>query len=429
MIYALGVVAFVVGLAVSVGLHELGHFAPAKRFGVKVSQFFVGFGPTLWSTRRGETEYGLKAIPLGGFVRLVGMLPPERDRDPHDLRTFDTGLFTQMAADARAQDREHIGDGDLDRLFYRKPVWQKVIVMAGGPAVNVVLATICFAVVLMGFGIEKPTTTLQAVSDCAISDVEVGRACTDKDPVSPARLAGLREGDQIKVFNGHRVTEWDDLTRRIRANGSKVATIEFIRDGATHEVQVPTAVIVRAAMDDPQRQEDVGFLGVVPAMSTERQGPGYVATFMVDAVTSTGIAIAHLPARMVDVAKAALGAERDANGPISVVGASRVAGELVTIDEPSWSERVVRIVGLLGSLNLFLALFNLIPLLPLDGGHVAGALWEGARRRLAGLRGRPDPGYVDVAKMLPLAYSVGFILIVMSVILIYADIVNPVKLS
>ena len=146
MIYALGVVAFIVGLALSVGLHELGHFLPGKRFGVKISQFFVGFGPTLWSTKRGETEYGFKAVPLGGFVRLVGMLPPEKGQDPHDLRKFDTGLFTQMAADAREADREHIGDADLDRLFYRKPVWQKVVVMTGGPMVNVFLAIVCFSV-------------------------------------------------------------------------------------------------------------------------------------------------------------------------------------------------------------------------------------------------------------------------------------------
>lgn len=429
MIYALGVLAFVVGLALSVGLHEVGHFLPAKKFGVKISQFFVGFGPTLWSTRRGETEYGVKAIPLGGFVRLIGMLPPEKDRDPHDLRKFDTGLFTQMAADARAADHEHVADTDADRLFYRKPVWQKVIVMAGGPTVNVILATMCFSVVLMGFGIEKPTTTIQAVSDCAISDAEAGRACTDADPVAPARRAGLRAGDVITAFNGHRVSGWTDLSKRIRDNGAHTATVRFVRDGTSHVVQVRTAVIVRAALNDPSKQEGVGFLGVAPALVAQRQGPLYVATFMGTAVKATGMAIVHLPARMVDVVKAAMGDKRDSNGPISVVGASRVAGELVTLDKPTSGQRIVRIVGLIGSLNLFLALFNLIPLLPLDGGHVAGALCEGARRQLARWRGRPDPGYVDVAKMLPMAYGVGLILIVMSVILIYADIVNPVKLS
>ena len=150
---------------------------------------------------------------------------------------------------------------------------------------------------------------------------------------------------------------------------------------------------------------------------------------MWDTTTRTAEAIAHLPARMVDVAKAAFGADRPEDSPISIVGASRVAGDLVTVDEPTWAERAQRILTLLASLNLFLALFNFIPLLPLDGGHIAGALWEGARSRWARMRGRPDPGPVDVAKMLPVAYAVGITLLVMSVILIYADIVNPIRIS
>jgi membrane-associated protease RseP (regulator of RpoE activity) len=161
----------------------------------------------------------------------------------------------------------------------------------------------------------------------------------------------------------------------------------------------------------------------------QRQGPGYVVDVMGDYVSGTASAIVHLPQRMVGVVKAAFGGEREANGPISVVGASRVAGELVTTDDPSWAERAQRVLALLAGLNLFLAMFNFIPLLPLDGGHIAGALWEAIRRPIARLRGRPDPGYVDVAKMLPVAYGVGALLMLMSVILIYADIVNPVKLS
>jgi membrane-associated protease RseP (regulator of RpoE activity) len=144
---------------------------------------------------------------------------------------------------------------------------------------------------------------------------------------------------------------------------------------------------------------------------------------------ATAEVIVHLPQRMVDVAKAAVGAPRKTDGPISVVGASRVAGELVTVDNPSWRERSIRILALLASINLFLALFNFIPLLPLDGGHIAGALWEAVRRGWAKLRGQPDPGYVDVARMLPIAYGVGALLLVMGVLLVYADIVNPVRLS
>lgn len=433
MIYALGVVVFLVGVALSIALHEVGHMWPAKKFGVKVTKFFVGFGSTVWSTRRGETEYGLKAIPLGGFVKLVGMLPPEREERDVDghliVRSSDTGLFTQMATDARAAEYEDVDPADEDRLFYRKPWWQKVIVMAGGPTVNLLIATFGFAISFMAFGIQVPTTTVSYVSDCAIADAEYGRACTDDDPVTPAKKAGLQSGDEITSFNGEAVTDWNELTSLIRDNGDRRATIGYERDGVAREASVNTSVLARASVDDPERTERVGFLGVAPEFTTERQGPVFVVQEMGSMIGQTAVALVHLPARMVDVAKAAVGAERQQDGPVSVVGASRVAGELVTMDDPTWAERAQRVIGLLASLNLFLWLFNLIPLLPLDGGHIAGALWEEARRRIARWRGRPDPGYVDVAKMLPIAYGVGLVLIVMGVVLIYADIVNPVRIS
>ncbi|MEJ7636171.1 M50 family metallopeptidase [Aeromicrobium sp.] len=429
LIYTLGVVAFVIGVAISIGLHELGHMYPAKKFGIKVTQFFVGFGNTLWSFKRGETEYGIKSIPLGGYVKLVGMLPPAKDADPHEVRKTNTGLFTQLISDARNAEYEHIEDKDLDRLFYRKPWWQKLIVMAGGPTVNILIAIVLFTIVFMGFGALTPSTTVQAVSDCAISDAEAGRTCTSEDSVTPAKKAGLLADDKITSFNGAKITSWDQLTGLIRANGSKEATIGFERDGSPREVSVATSVLARADVDDPTKTVDVGFLGVTPTQSYVRQGPGFVASVMGDYVVGTTQAIIHLPERMVGVTKAAFGAEREADGPISVVGASRVAGEMVTVDDPTWPERIQRVLVLLAGLNLFLALFNFIPLLPLDGGHIAGALYEAVRRAFAKLRGRPDPGYADVARMLPVAYAVGALLMLMSVILIYADIVNPVSIS
>jgi membrane-associated protease RseP (regulator of RpoE activity) len=429
LIYTLGVVVFIVGVVISIALHELGHMYPAKKFGIKVTQFFVGFGNTVWSTKRGETEYGFKAIPLGGYVKLVGMLPPAKDADPNEVRKTNTGLFTQLISDARSAEYEHVQDKDLDRLFYRKPWWQKLIVMAGGPMVNIVIAVFLFAVVFMGFGALTPTTTVAAVSDCAISDAEAGRTCQPTDPQTPASKAGIEPGDRITSFNGESIPDWERLSEVIRANGSREATIEFVRDGRAMSATVATSVLARADLDDPTRTVEVGFLGVTPTDRMERQGPVYVAEVMGDYVVGTAKAIWHLPVRMVDVTKAAFGAERDPEGPISVVGASRVAGESFTIDDPTWSERAQRVLVLLAGLNLFLALFNFIPLLPLDGGHIAGALWEAVRRGIAKLRGAPDPGYVDVAKMLPVAYAVGALLMLMSVILIYADIVNPVSLS
>src|SRR5690606_34636541 len=272
-------------------------------------------------------------------------------------------------------------------------------------------------------------TTVSQVSDCAIPDAECGRTCTDDDPVTPARKAGLQPGDRIVSINGQEEREWADLTAVVRRNGDREATIVYERDGRTEQVVVATSVIARSSHDDPERVEQVGFLGVSPTFRVERQGVGFVVTEMGRMIGATAEALVHLPERMVAVAKAAFGAEREADGPVSVVGASRVAGELVTLDDPTWAERAQRLISLLAGLNLFLWLFNLIPLLPLDGGHIAGALWEQARRVVARWRGKPDPGFVDVAKMLPVAYGVGLVLIVMGVVLIYADIVNPVRLS
>lgn len=429
LIYALGVIVFAVGVVVSIALHEVGHMYPAKKFGIKVTQYFVGFGRTVWSFRRGETEYGLKAIPLGGYVKLVGMLPPGKNAGPHEVRATNTGMFTQLISDARDAEYETITDADEERLFYRKPWWQKLIVMSGGPLVNVGIAAVLFGAIFMGIGALAPTTTIDSVSDCAITDAEAGRTCNANDPVTPAKKADLQPGDAIVGFNGKAVTDWTQLTKLIRANGDQQATIAFIRDGERQSRSVNTSVLARTSQTDPTKTENVGFLGVSPTFDYERQGPVFVVQTMWDYTAATADVIWHLPQRMYAVAQAAFGAEREADGPISVVGASRVAGELVTYDNPSWTDRTVRVVGLIASVNVFLALFNFIPLLPLDGGHIAGALWEAIRRGWSKLRGRPDPGFVDVAKMLPVAYVVGALLMIMSVILIYADIVNPVRLT
>ncbi|TXJ07047.1 MAG: RIP metalloprotease [Aeromicrobium sp.] len=435
VLYTIGVVAFVLGIAASIALHEVGHMWPAKKFGMKVTKFFVGFGTTIWSAKKGETEYGVKAIPLGGFVKIVGMLPPDAahaaaNADGHiQVRDTNTGLFTQWASEARDAEYEDVEPEDYDRLFYRKPWWQKVIVMAGGPTVNLVIATVLFTISFSGFGVNMPTLTVAEISDCAISDREAPRACTGDDPVTPAVKAGLQPGDTFVSFNGKATEDWDDVIEMIRANGDRAATIVFKRDGRNHEVKVNTSVLARMSLDDPEQTERVGFLGVTPEFEVSRQGPVFIAQEMWALTVRSAEAIVKLPVRMVDIGKAAFGGERQADGPIGVVGASRVAGELVTYDEPSLALGTQRIIGLLASLNLFLWLFNLVPLLPLDGGHIIGALWEGIRRGWARLRGKPDPGHVDVAKALPVAYAVGLVLMIMGVLLVYVDIVNPVRLT
>jgi membrane-associated protease RseP (regulator of RpoE activity) len=427
--YTLGVALFALGLLASIALHEVGHMLPAKKFGVKVSQYFVGFGRTVWSVKRGETEYGVKAIPLGGFVRLVGMFPPAKDQPEGTVRKSTTGLFTTLIADARAAEYESVKPGDENRLFYRKPWWQKLVIMTSGPMVNMILAVLILGGVFMGFGIYQPKTVIAQVSDCVIPASDAGRTCKPSDPVSPAKLAGLRSGDRIASFNGQTITSWDQLTQVIRANGNGAATLVYERDGVDHTVQTSTTVSQRPDLNDPTKTVEVGFFGVSPTEVRERQGPGYLAGTMWDYTQKTAGVLVHMPAKMVGVFEAAFGGQaRDAQSPMSVVGASRVAGELATTHQLSVSDRIASVLALLGVVNLFVALFNFIPLLPLDGGHIAGALYEAVRRAIARLRGRPDPGFVDVAKLLPVAYVAATVIIVMGVLLVYADLVNPVRL-
>jgi membrane-associated protease RseP (regulator of RpoE activity) len=435
LVYALGVVLFLLGVLASIALHEVGHMVPAKRFGIKVTQYFVGFGKTVWSTRRGETEYGIKLFPLGGFIRMVGMLPPaKRDADGR-IKGIKSGFFGKMIADARALEYESVSTVDESRLFYRKPWWQKVIVMSGGPLMNVALAVLLLGGVFMGIGIKQPTLVVSDVSDCVIPASEGARACVtppapNPDPLSPARQAGFRAGDRIVSFNGDPVQSWEQFSAAIRASAGGHIDVSVERAGSSVTLSTNTVVSQRYDLDDPEKFVKVGFLGITPEEVRERQGPAYVASTMWDYTQRTGAALISMPERMVGVFKAALGLEeRDAESPMSVVGASRIAGEVASTDTIDVVDRWTALLMLLGIVNLFVALFNFIPLLPLDGGHIAGALFEALRRGLARLRGRPDPGYADVAQLLPLAYAAASVLIVMGVILIWADIVNPISLS
>ena len=432
LMYTLGVVLFVVGVAASIGLHEVGHLVPAKKFGVKVTQYFIGFGKTVWSRRKGETEYGVKSIPLGGYVKLVGMLPPGAGDEPGRLRKSNTGMFTQIISDARAAEYELVEPGDEERLFYRLPWWKKVIVMAGGPMVNLVLAFLLFGGVFMLYGIDKPTTTVDEVSDCVIAATEenLDRACTPADPVAPAKKAGLQPGDEILAINGVQVGSWDQLSRLIRENEDGAATIVYERDGERRTTTTNTMVSTRPDLEERDEFVEVGFLGVAPTLVTERQGPVFVVQQMGTYTWETLKALGTLPVKLWEVGQAALGiTERADDSPMSVVGASRVAGEVASTHEVPLGDRFVSLLMLLGGINLFVGMFNFVPLLPLDGGHIAGALYEAVRRGLARLFGRPDPGYFDVAKLLPVAYVMAGVILVMSVVLIYADIVAPVRLG
>jgi membrane-associated protease RseP (regulator of RpoE activity) len=435
LLFALGVLLFAVGVAISIGLHELGHLIPGKLFGVKTTQYFIGFGPTVWSTRRGETEYGVKAVPFGGFVKLVGMLPPARHDESGRVRGTNTGIVSQLMSDARKAEYELVEPGDEDRLFYRLAWWKKLVVMGAGVATNLLIAFVLFAIAFMGHGVPTPTTTVDNVSRCVIAVTKANenkpqRHCTANDPEAPASKAGIRPGDRIVSFNGKRIHGWQQLQSAIRRNDAGDATIVVRRDGHRLTLHTSTTVSARPDPTDPQRVSKVGFLGITTVTTNIRKGPGYVVTTMATGTWATMKAIGQLPVKLYHVGRAALGLEqRDPNGPMSVVGAGRVAGELTSQQGVSFVDGLFSVVLLLAGLNLFLGMLNLVPLLPLDGGQMAGAIYEALRRAVAKVLRRPDPGFVDVAKLLPVGYVMAGVILVVSVVLIYADIVAPVSLS
>jgi membrane-associated protease RseP (regulator of RpoE activity) len=431
LLYIFGVVIFVVGLAISIGLHEFGHMIPAKRFGVRVPQWFIGFGPTLWSKQIGESEYGVKAFPLGGYVKILGMLPPSPGEDDDKIRKSNTGMFAQLISDARSAEYELVQPGDEDRLFYQIPWWKKVIVMAGGPIVNILIAFFLFGGIFAFHGVVEANTTVDSVSDCVIAvpiDATVSPKCTAKDPVSPAKKAGLLPGDKITAFNGTTITSYDQLQSLIRANKANAAALMILRDGKQQVLHTTTAVNSLPTLGTQDvKVIHAGFLGITPAEHLVTHGPLYTVDQMGSYTWDTVTALGHMPVKLYGVARTVLGLQtRDPSSPMSVVGASRVAGEVVSDRAVSVGDRIAFFVSLLAGVNLFVGMFNFVPLLPLDGGHIAGALYDGLRRGLAKLFRRPDPGHFDVAKLLPVAYVMAGALLLMTVLLVYADIVAPV---
>ena len=430
--YTLGLLIFFGAILASIGLHELGHMIPAKKFGGKVTQYFVGFGPTVWSKQVGETEYGVKGIPLGGYVKIVGMLPPSKGDEGDRIRDSNTGFFTQIISDARSAEWDLIKPEDSDRLFYKMAWWKKVIVMSGGPMVNLAIAFFLFGAVFATYGNlsdVKATTTVSYVSPCVVPYAEDGRECTAEDPKTPAVQAGLQEGDQIVAFNGTEVQSWEQLQPLIRGNDDGTAEITYIRDGVTKTAMTNTTVQARPASVEDDTLTQVGFLGVSPETYLATGGALYTLQEMGGMTVTTVQSLVSLPVKVGHVALAIAGLEkRDPEGPISVVGGGRIAGETAASTDFPIKEKVVFLVMIIAGFNLFIGLFNFIPLLPLDGGHVAGALYEAIRRGFARLTGRPDPGYADVAKLLPIAYVVASALLVMGVILIIGDLVVPVHL-
>lgn len=437
LLFILGVVIMLIGVAVSIALHEIGHLVPAKLFGVKVTQYMIGFGRTLFSVKKGETEYGIKAIPLGGYISMIGMFPPGKEGGGG--RNATTGFMQAMVQDARTSSAETVMVGEEDRTFYRLAVWKRIIIMFGGPFMNLVIATVLFGVILVGFGAPQNSTTIGAVNQCVQPATSTSKTCEPNAPQGPAAAAGLKPGDTIVSIGGTTITSWAQSTAIIRESADRPLTVVLRRDGQERTVVLtPTTntvaktdasgKVVKAA-DGSTQTLTVGFVGISPMPELVPQ-PITAVLPAVGAQTGAVVGVVvHLPQRMVDVWNAAFGsAPRDPNGPLSLVGVGRAAGELTALDGVPVIDKVYTMLGILASLNIALFVFNLIPLLPLDGGHIAGALWEGFRRTMAKLFKRRDPGPVDMAKLMPLTMAVVVVLGGMSLLLMYADIVKPVNL-
>ncbi|MDX3578935.1 MULTISPECIES: site-2 protease family protein [unclassified Streptomyces] len=427
----LGIVVFAVGLLFSIAWHELGHLSTAKLFGIRVPQYMVGFGPTLFSRRKGETEYGFKAIPFGGYIRMIGMFPPGEDGR---VTARSTSPWRGMIEDARSAAYEELQPGDETRMFYTRKPWKRVIVMFAGPFMNLVLAVGLFLTVLMGFGIQQQTTTVSSVSPCVISQSENRDACKPTDPASPAAAAGMKPGDKIVSFAGQRTDDWDKLSDLIRVSAGKDVAIVVDRKGQelTLHTKIATNQVAKKDSSGAYVQGEyvkAGFLGFSAATGVVQQDFGDSVSWMTDRVGEAVDSIAALPGKIPALWNAAFdGAPREPDSPMGVVGAARVGGEIFTLDIPA-SQQLAMAVMLVAGFNLSLFLFNMLPLLPLDGGHIAGALWESLRRNLAKLLRRPDPGPFDVAKLMPVAYVVAGVFICFTILVLIADVVNPVKIS
>jgi membrane-associated protease RseP (regulator of RpoE activity) len=387
-------------LLISVMLHETGHFVTAKRFGMKCTQYFIGFGPTVWSFYRGETEYGIKALPLGGFVKITGMTSVDE-----------------------------VDEEDEPRSFRRAPGWQKLIVLGAGSFMHFVIAAVLIFGLALGIGVESQVTTNQvaAVTPCVQPSKAAllnGAACAKNAPKSAAVLAGLKVGDTVTAFNGVRMTSWAQLHNAILATKPGVpVSLTVDRDGR------PLVLSTRLAKV-PGYGTDLGFDATVNTVFKSQSLPsaiGYVGTGFSQVFTGSVSALGQLPAALPNLFKKDRSTTAAGNVS-SVVGAARDTGNAVAANA-GWQQKVSFILLLIASLNIFVGVFNLLPLLPMDGGHIAVVLWEMARRQFARFRRRPDPGLVDYRRLIPVSAAVFVVLVLFGSVLILADIVNPVNIG
>ena len=377
----LGILAFVVALLLSVMVHEFGHYITARKFKMKVTEFFLGFGKRIWSFRKGETEYGIKAIPAGGYCKISGMTPDEV-----------------------------MEPGEESRAFYIARSSKKLIVLGAGSFLHFVLGIVLLFTLLAGVGVNSLTSVVKEVV-----------------PDSSAVVAGFQQGDEIQSINGEEVTDWGRGVELIRTSNGGELTFTVIRDGQ--------ALDLRAT----PRLTDVGgeeryVLGIINEVGTKRFGilkAGKESLSITGSMTIQSIkSLALLPAKIPELWGQTFGGEeRDADGLVGVVGVARVSGETLASGDQNWSQRIGTFLLIIASLNIFVGVFNLLPILPLDGGHMAVAIADEIRAFIARLRGRPRPAPINVQVLTPITAVVVIILIALTLLLLVADIINPISLN
>ena len=377
----LGILAFVVALLFSVMVHEFGHYITARKFGMRISEFFLGFGKRIWSFRRGETEFGLKAIPAGGYCKIEGMAP-----------------------------NDEMPEGEEGRAFYQASSGKKLIVLGAGSFLHFVLGFLLLFLLFVGIGTNQVLPVISQVV-----------------PNSAAQDAGIQPGDEIVAINGKKVTEWYKDVEAIRKSQGAELKLDLNRDGEL------LTIVTNARLTDVDGTKRY-VLGIINDVGLKRSGDFVSlknsATVTKGFLTESVKSLAKLPEKIPALWGATVrGEERDANGLVGVVGVARVSGEAVGSDKLTPMERLATFVLIIASLNIFVGIFNLLPILPLDGGHMAVAIADEIRAFFARLRGRPRPAPIDVTVLTPITMVVFVVLATLTLLLLVADVINPVTLN
>lgn len=435
LLYILGIVIMVFGLALSIGLHEFGHLIPAKLFGVRVPHWAVGFGPRLYAKKFGETEYSLRLIPLGGFITLIGMYPPAKPGTDDSRRWFSNAI-----ASARQAHSEHIQPGDEGRMLYQLPAYKRIIVMAGGPLVNLLLGLILVSIALSGIGPNTRVAKVDEVVQCVEQMVDSNASCDADSEPTPSKLAGLEPGDVVKVVDGVAIDYRSDPFTAVVQAPDAAHQVVVVRDGKEIALTLKAGMAAlpyadgsgNLAVDSAGQPllKQRAFVGVRYAVERSPLSIGASFSAASQMTSDTLGFIVQFPIQVYEsVAGLVTGAERSPNSAVSIVGITQFAGTVTADENSDFADRAFSNLMLLGSLNLALFAFNMIPLPPLDGGHIAGGVYEYLKRGLYRLLGKADPGYADTALLAPVANLMFMVLLLAGLAMILVDILNPLSIG